>query len=130
MALVIHRSPSRPAEVRPRLLLIGGDGRWARALLRLIDDLGFVAEWWEHPHDPAWLAKFAEHDLIVAADAESARPVLDHPEPGPALILMTGSLLGLSTPVSARTELVAWPITRANLHLALARSLRLRSRAA
>lgn len=109
MALLIHRSSPRTSVEHLRLLLVGGDGRWARPLLRLLEGLGVHADWLEGLQ-PESADRFVDKDLILVGDPRTARWYLDRlPEEGrPPVVVMTGSLHGLSTAIAGdRSQLPA-----------------------
>lgn len=118
MALVIHR---RGCSEQPlRLLLLGGDGRWARPLLRLLDGLGFHAQWLERLQD--WAdAQLTGQDLVLVGDQSTARWYLENVDDGARrpLVVMTGSLLGLSTAISSEAVAIPYPLTAEALREAL-----------
>lgn len=132
MALVIHRRPRLSAS-RPRLLLVGGDGRWVRPLLRLVESFGFAPFWREDPSDPLVLEELDPLDLVVAANPRAARWVLRHRGTGTGapVIVLTGSLQGLSTAIERAPFVpLSWPITRDSLEDALEATRRAAARAA
>ena len=118
MAFVIYRR-TRVEGSPPRLLLVGGDGRWIRPLLRLIEKLGFSAMWVEPGQGEP--SRMESQDLILTADAEVdwvlERQISGDPVP---IVVMTGSLLGLSTPLSEEASALPFPVTRESLERALA----------
>lgn len=119
MALVIHRRRSDGA--RLRLLLLGGDGRWARPLLRLLDGLGFHTEWLEQLQD--WAESRLEgQDLVLVGDQRTAQWYLERSagRSRPPLVVMTGSLHGLSTAISSEAVAIPYPLTADALRTALA----------
>lgn len=117
MALLIHRRSSVPTGRRPHLVLLGGDGRWARPLMRLLEGLGFTASWLERSAGPSEIS-FAPHDILLVADATAAAWVkgalATTSAPNP-VVWLTGSLHGLSTPVD--TNVLRWPVTRESLEV-------------
>lgn len=124
MALVIRRRLGPPGtERRPRLLLVGGDGRWARPLLRLVDSLGFSTVWFERHRGDLEPRGLEAHDLVLAGDPDAARWVLAHCPVGrrPPVVIMTGSLLGLSTAISGYAATLPLPVTRESLAKAIER---------
>lgn len=118
MALVIHRGARPRSE---RLVLIGGDGRWIRPLLRLAEALGFDTQWFEADTDLAE-ARLGRNDLVLVADASMASRVLsmypsrDGDRP---MVVLTSSLHALSTPVSRALVPLPLPLTLESLAEAL-----------
>jgi hypothetical protein len=118
MALIIHRRTAAPAS-RPRLLLVGGDGRWARPLLRLVEAFGYESTWAETDPSPD---DVAAHDVVLAGSVPVASRLLGAPgaPSTPRVVVLTGSLLSLSTSVRAPSmRSLPWPITRESLEAAL-----------
>lgn len=119
MALVIHRPTEAPVQERPLMLLVGGDGRWVRPLRLLAERLGFSTSWQQDERLAARTLKAP--DLVLVADSEAGEWILRHRAIGAQapLVVLTGSLLGLSVPLSAEATAVAWPITRDHIEMAL-----------
>ncbi|MEL6186829.1 MAG: hypothetical protein AAFU79_19575 [Myxococcota bacterium] len=118
MALIIHRGARPRSE---RLVLVGGDGRWTRPLLRLAQAMGFATTWLEG-EDALAEARMDRHDLLVAADVATARRVLAaraHGDAHPPMVVLTGSLHSLSTPVPRSLVPLPLPITLESLAEAL-----------
>lgn len=113
MALVIHRRGPTP-DIGVPLLLLGGDGRWAKPLLRLLEALGLTAIWTERWQGA--LAGLDERQIIIVGDSATARSIVEHRKASePPIVVLTGSLHGLSTAVRARTVPLSKPVTRDEL---------------
>ena len=121
MAFFIHRRSSGTERPSPRLLLVGGEGRWVLPLLRLTERLGFATFWIERKGDSSNPERLDAQDVVMAADPVAARWVIDQwsaPQRAP-IVVITGSLLGLSTAISRDAIALPWPITRETLETAL-----------
>ncbi|MBX2811418.1 MAG: hypothetical protein KTR25_06405 [Myxococcales bacterium] len=102
----------------PRLLLVGGDGRWVQPFLRLTQHLGFAPLWLERRRlempDPE---QFQQQDIVMVADPGLTRWVAERwrSKPLTPIVVITGSLMGLSTSLTRDALPLSWPITKENL---------------
>lgn len=122
MAFIIHRrSNGTGASSRPRLILVGGDGRWVHPFIKLTQHLGFSTLWLERQPELPDPERFFGQDIVMVADPRMARWVMEHRPSGPPtpMVVITGSLLALSKPISREVIPLPWPITRENLETAL-----------
>lgn len=118
MPFVIHRSPVPPAR---RLVLVGGDVRWVRPLIRLVEAFGFSTTWFERSTHLR-RARLQPSDVLVVADDRTAQAIVRDRALAaePPLVVLTGSLHGLSTPIPGDAVSLPLPLTLESLATVLA----------